>query len=287
MADTVFPIEKEFYRRPGPLSTFPITLNSEDLPDDLPSLVETVQGLLIHIFWAERYGLHLSDERKAEVNLRSFAQKLPHLLKLDSAPLTQSRPLDKRLVGNCRDFSDFLAAMLKLKGIPARARCGFGAYFAPGAFEDHWVAEYWNSRQKRWMMVDAQLDDFQQKELGTRFDTLDVPNTEFITGGKAWKMCRSGEADAQKFGIFDMRGLWFIRGDLMRDFLALNSLEILPWDAYGLIEKKDEELTDADLSLLDHIADLTLQPDASFAEIRSLYANQPELQIPASWLPSK
>jgi Transglutaminase-like enzymes, putative cysteine proteases len=276
----------DFYRIPGPMSTFPMPIDPADLPDDLPSLVKTVQGLLLHVFWAERYGLTPSEERKAEVNLRSFAEKLPALLKLDPAPLTQARPLEKRLLGNCRDFSDFLAAMLKLKGIPARSRCGFGAYFNPGTYEDHWVAEYWNEAQKRWVMVDAQLDELQQKALNIHFNTLDVPQTEFITGGNAWRLCRRSEADAKKFGIFDMRGLWFIRGDLMRDFLALNSLEILPWDGYGLIEKDDKDLADADLDLLDRIAELTLKPDASFSEIRSLYTTRPELQIPASWLPA-
>jgi hypothetical protein len=52
---------------------------------------------------------------------------------------------------------------------------------------------------------------------------------EFITAGKAWQMCRSGKADPDKFGIFDMHGLRFIWGDVVRDFLALNKVETLPW----------------------------------------------------------
>ena len=38
-----------------------------DLPADVPSLVQVVQGLIVHVFWGERYGLNLSEERKAEV----------------------------------------------------------------------------------------------------------------------------------------------------------------------------------------------------------------------------
>ncbi len=38
-----------------------------DLPDDIPSLVKVVQGLIIHVFWAERYGVKLSADRQAEV----------------------------------------------------------------------------------------------------------------------------------------------------------------------------------------------------------------------------
>src|SRR5690606_37876997 len=101
----------------------------------------------------------------------------------------------RRLIGNCRDFTVMLCAMLQHQGVPARARCGFGAYFLPNHYEDHWVCEYWNADQGRWILVDAQLDTLQQEALKIGFDTLDVPHDQFITGGKAWQMTRSGEAD--------------------------------------------------------------------------------------------
>ena len=47
-----------------------------DLPSDVPSLVQVVQGLMVHIFWGERYGLNLSEARKAEVQLRSMERRL-------------------------------------------------------------------------------------------------------------------------------------------------------------------------------------------------------------------
>ena len=81
-----------------------------------------MQGLTVHIFWAERSGLHLSDERKQEVELRTIPRRLARTLELDDRPLTQARPLDKRLVGNCRDFSTLLCAILRHQGVPARAR---------------------------------------------------------------------------------------------------------------------------------------------------------------------
>jgi hypothetical protein len=52
--------------------------------------------------------------------------------------VVQGLLLAKRLVGNCRDFSTMLCAMLRHQGVPARARCGFGAYFLPNHYEDHW-----------------------------------------------------------------------------------------------------------------------------------------------------
>lgn len=274
-----------YFLQSGLLSSLPAEIQPETLPDDLESLVKVVQGLLIHIFWSERYGVKLTPGRKDEVNLRSFAEKFPALYALDASPLNNSRPPEKRLVGNCRDFSNFLAILLRLKGIPARARCGFGAYFEPGKYIDHWVTEYWNQAEARWVMVDAQLDELQQEVLKIKFNPLDVPSYQFITGGKAWLLCRSGQSDAQKYGILDMHGLWFIRGDLVRDFLALNRLEILPWDTYGLISKHDSQLTLKEMELLDKIAGLTLEPDEAFDEILSIYANTPDLRVPPAWIP--
>jgi len=70
--------------------------------------------------------------------------------------------------------------------------------------------------------------------LGISFDPLDVPRDQFLTAGVAWQMCRTGQDNPDHFGIFNMRGLWFVRGNLVRDLLALNTIEILPWDVWGV-----------------------------------------------------
>jgi len=252
----------------------------DDLPRDVAALCKVVQGVMIHIFWAERYGIKLSDERKNEVQIRSVARKLAHILELDPRPLTDARSLDKKLVGNCRDFSVMLTALLQHQGVPARARCGFGRYFMPGKHEDHWVCEYWNATENRWMFVDGQLDEFQQQALRIRFSPLDVPRTMFITGGKAWQMCRAGQADPDKFGIFDMHGLWFVRGDFIRDVAALNKMELLPWDGWGIIETKDNDLSADDLAFLDRVAELTQGNVPQFDVVRAVYESDARLLVP-------
>jgi len=275
----------EFYRATG-IMTDPgeFTDLFETLPHDLGELCCAIQGLMVHIFWAKRYGLDLSEARQQEVNLRTVPQKVRRMLELDEQPLSMPRPLGKKLVGNCRDFTLLLTAALQRQGTPARARCGFGRYFLPGHYEDHWVCEYWNASQERWVLVDGQLDAFQVEKLGVRFDALDVPDDEFITGGKAWKMCREGKEDASKFGIFDMHGLWFILGDMMRDFLALNKIEILPWDAWGLMAGEDP--TDPEeLALLDQIAEWTLQPDRYHPQIRAFFEQDERIQPAPGWTP--
>jgi len=249
-----------------------------NLPTSIPALVKLVQGVTIHVFWTERYGFKAPPERMAELQLRSLEKRLAYTLELDPRPLTEPRPIDKKLLGNCRDHSLLLVAMLRHQGVPARARCGFATYFMPDHFEDHWVVEYWNQEQSRWIMVDAQLDELQREVLKIKFDVMDVPRDQFIVGGKAWQMCRSGEQDPAKFGIFDMNGLGFVRGDLVRDVAALNKMELLPWDCWGVILNEQLDNPD-DLSLLDDIAALTANAVPDFETVRVRYESDPLLRV--------
>jgi hypothetical protein len=271
----------EYYARPG-MMTDPQAMVGflGALPSEVSALRQIVQGVSIHIFWAERYGVSLQEERKEEVQIRSVSRKLKRILELDNRPLTVSRSLEKRLVGNCRDFSIMLCAFLRHHGVPSRARCGFGAYFLPNHFEDHWVCEYWKDEKERWVMVDAQLDSFQCEKLSIQFDPLDVPLDQFLIAGRAWQLCRAGQADPDQFGIFDMHGMWFIRGNLLRDLAALNKVELLPWDGWGLIEKEEQALSTTDMALLDHVAELTLADNSKFHEMRSTYENDAHLRVP-------
>ena len=270
-----------YYTQPGPMTDpGPYAHLFDDLPTDIPALVKTLQGVMVHIFWAGSYGLELTDERKAEVNLRTVEKQLARILELDDQPLTEARPHERKLVGNCRDFSVMMTAILRHQGVPARARCGFGTYFIPGHYEDHWVVEYWNAEQARWVLVDAQLDAMMQEALKLDFDPLDTPRNRFIVGGDAWQLCRSGKANPDDFGIFDMHGIEFVRGDLLRDFLAFSKVEILPWDGgWGYMVELAAEQVEPVYTLMDRVAALTLADD--FAAIRALYEEDAGFHPPA------
>lgn len=281
-----------FYRQPDPMTHLPtesrINVLLANLPNDLMGIIHTVQNSLLHIFWADRYGVTLSEERKAEVEIRSAADMLRTIFKIDATSLAKIRRLEQRLVGNCRDFTVLTVALLRRAGIPARARCGFGAYFSASEdaiqYVDHWVVEYWSPEADRWVMVDAQLDAFQREQLNLDFDPVDVPHDRFLTGGAAWQMCRRGQADPDRFGIFDMHGLWFVRGDLMRDLAALNNLPLLPWDGWGLMLNEPGTDAEQELTLLDRVAAVT-QPDTRcFNEARELYEQHEQLRVPPTFL---
>ncbi len=194
----------------------------------------------------------------------------------------KARDVGHRLPSVCRHFSLMLSSILRAQGVPARPRCGFGAYFTPGKFEDHWVCEYWNAREKRWILVDAQLDAIQRKALNIKFNPLDVPRDRFIIAGDAWQMCRTGGADSNKFGLThaNLKGLWFIAGNVLRDLASLNRMEMLPWDVWGMMDMNDDALTDEKKALIDRVAALTLAGDDKFAEMRAIYESDERLRVP-------
>jgi|SRR5918992_1932782 hypothetical protein len=99
-----------------------------NLPRDVSAFVRIVQGLALHEYMTGAYGIVIPDERRSESHIRPVERMLERLLAHDGRPLTEARPPEKRLVGVCHHFMLFLVAMLRAKGVPARARCGFGLF---------------------------------------------------------------------------------------------------------------------------------------------------------------
>lgn len=243
----------------------------DGLPGDVGGLAEVVQGLLIHEHIASAYGVTLSPEQHAQAHMRGVEKMLDRIARQDGRPLAQARPPGERVVGVCRHFTLLHVAMLRRRGVAARARCGFGAYFEQGKFIDHWVTEYWNESTQRWVLVDAQLDQRQRELFGIAFDPLDVPRDQFVVAGDGWQLCRSGKADPGAFGILDLHGLWFIAGNVIRDVAALNNHEMLPWDVWGGMTQQDSEI---DLPFIDGLAAFSRAPDRHFGELRAAYKDK-------------
>lgn len=256
----------------------------DELPNDISELTRIIQGLVLYEYVASNfYGFTIPNERKSETHIRPVESMLERLFALNEQPLSVSRSVDKRLVGICHHFALLLVAMLRAKGISARYRCGFGSYFNPPYFEEHVVCEYWNTAEARWVLVDPQFDEVWREKLKIEHDVLDVPRDRFIIAGDAWVQCRAGEANPLKFGIFkgELRGLWFIAGEIVRDVAALNKMEMLPWDVWGAIPPSDEPLNDGQLEFFDYLATLTRSPDISFTKLRT-YEDDNPLHVPTT-----
>ena len=137
---------QDFYLESGPMNgaggASPVL---RDLPRGVGALCAIAQGVLVHRdIAAWLYGLKLSDEQRGVANIRPVAGMIAEIEARNAKPLRETVRRRSACLA-CAGTLQFVAAMLREQGAPARARCGFGAYFVPGLFEDHWVAEYWSA----------------------------------------------------------------------------------------------------------------------------------------------
>jgi hypothetical protein len=272
--------EVDYYAGPGPLTDpGPAAPALDGLPRDIRALARIVQGLVYHYFADEAlFGWKPPADRLVEVDTRHASAMLAHVLALDARPLTEPRPPERRLLGCCRDFTVLLCTLARHVGMPVRARMGFARYFIPGFHVDHAVAEWWDAGQGRWRLLDAQLSERHEAHFRIGFDPTDVPRDQFLVGGRAWQLCRAGQADPDTFGLAPElsfpRGLPYVRGHVVQDLAALNKMELLLWDVWGLMQAP----LDDGVPLLDEAAERTQAADG-FADVRRLYAT-PGLTVP-------
>lgn len=269
----------EYYASPGRFTRLDV---ADFASTDIREVVRVIQGLLIYDVVAEPfYAVDLAPEQKETIHERDSARLLEAVRSVDPRPIDEPRPADRRVGARCHAFTRLTVAMLRHAGVPARARCGFGAYFRPGWFEDHWVAEYWDATRPGWTMVDAQLDAVWQEMIGFDGDPIAITPDEFVTAGHAWQAWRRDELDARRCGLsaIEEHGAFWIAGNLRLDLAALNKVEMLPWDVWGAGWEPGEEPTDELLECFDSVAELTVDPDARFADLRSRYDNDDALRM--------
>lgn len=256
------------------------------LPLEVSALVRSIQGLIVDKDFVGLYGLALTErERLGEVDTRYLPDILERLLAKDDRSLPEARAPAARFVGSCRDYALLLCSMLRHLGIPARMRFGFATYFSKNAdtYSDHCVCEYWSERERRWRLVDPNVDPVVKSKVGVTASELDLGRDEFLVASDAWRLARNGQADPDRFGVpsIGIQGLWFIRGSLMRDLAALNKVEMLPWDYWGLADRVPiDALPDEEMPLLDDLAGILAKPD-DLAPIQTAY-RRAELIVPGA-----
>ena len=260
------------------------TLLDIDLPCDIEALVAIVQGLVIDKDFIGLYGLELDGRmRLGEVDTRYASDIYRRLIEKDDRPLDTRRAPGARFVGSCRDYALLLCSLLRHMGMPARLRFGFATYFSgkPDTYGDHCVCEYWNDVQRRWILVDANVDPVVESRLGATVDPLDLARDQFVVAADGWRLARDGKVAPCRFGVasIDIQGLWFIRGSLMRDLAALNKVELLPWDYWGLADRTPiDALPHEELPMLDELAQMLDGPN-ELSQLQSTFA-RPELAVP-------
>lgn len=202
------------------------------LPHDIGDLCRAIQGVLLHADWCTSYGLDAAHFGPNTRTTLALEQRLRSIADADPRGLESPRAYPVRSPGTCRDYALMLCGALRHRGVPARVRCGFAAYFSDGPWEDHWICEYRPAGDDRWRRADAQLDDVQRRLLGVTFDITDLPADMYVTAAEAWQRCRTGRDDAARFGHGASKGLWFMRVNVVRDHYAINGAETSPWDTW-------------------------------------------------------
>ena len=278
----------EYYRTQSPITEpgeYVELFN--DLPHDIPGLCRAVRGLVFPIDAEELYGYTIPEDKRREVDTRYIEKILARIIELDDRPLSEPRSPEKRFVGCGRDMAVLFSAVARHRGIPARTRVGFAAYipdFGPDFIVRHLVAEYWDSDEKRWCLVDPGLDELLIDQNNIQFDTMDIPRDQFIVAGLVWQMCRAGSAEPDRFGEFPdsfLKGWWFIRNNLILDLASQNRMELLLWDSWGDLMGNEPEPTEEQLMLLDKVATLTQAGDEAFDEMRAVYEGEAVLRVPS------
>ena len=247
----------------------------ETLPETTPELCKVVQELLLHVFHAQRYGVTLTEQRKKEVRLREVEDILQRAMELDDRSLIEPRDPEKRVISHCRDYAVLLCSFLRHKGIPARVRAGFATYFEP-LHQTHWICEYWCEERKKWVIVDAQLDEVQAEHYKIDFDPLDVPAGKFFYAVREYGLVRkNGDPKADNYKDW----LYEAKRSLIQDFAALNKVEVEVWDVTGFMDIDERRNPEAERLLL-RIVELTTSSYDRLPELRSVYKNHDELQVP-------
>lgn len=253
----------------------------KDIPTDIEGIVKIVQNTLLHQHWAKQYGIELNDQKISEVYVRPIDDKLKLLKQKDIHTLSEPISYDKKLIGICRDFSVLMSSLCREVGIPARARCGFADYFEEGNYIDHWVCEVWNSQENRWMMVDAQLDEYQQSALEIDFNPLDISFPHFITGDQSWLLCRNNTYNPDIFGIFKWWGYDYLRCNLILDANSLVGTAMQPWDFWeGYKSLPIEEWTENDYQKMDQLANHIINIDQDFNSFKKYIESNDRIKVP-------
>lgn len=259
-----------------------------EVPADIDQLQRAANGLVIHFRLDDPVAIGIPEGRLGETENRYAETIFECALTMDSRPLTCRREASDRVVGCCRDFTVVLLAMARSLGLSARARVGFATYFFEGANNDHMVAEVWDTQDCRWRLVDPQLKpDHIDPNDGLAIDPCDVPRDRFLTAGAAWRSCTAREADAEMFLVHpdvDMaatRSWPYIGHNMVLDLAALNRVEVLLWDLWGLAGKvlSPKGIEQEDRALLEQIAAVT-GGVPRFPEVRPLYENHELLRVP-------
>lgn len=270
-------------------------LIQETLPNDVKEIGLLVRKSLMHRMTLKngntgsnsdlRYGdttkVPWTRQPEDDVFVTASAM-LSKLFRRDPNGLTLDRLAENKLILTCRFTSILMASLLKIKGIPARVRSGFAPYFnvdglPGGKSDDHWINQYWNEKDSRWVTID--VDGSIEGYL--KFDPYDIPDGIFDFSADAWLNVRNKKIEAEHFyNAGGTSGLIAISWELFYDFHCLMNDEVIYHHTPEITHfGKFEQLSEGQLAEIDHLAELMQKPDENFEQLKNIWGTKKEFRL--------
>lgn len=284
----------EFYKKTSPYTDLGYYKKfAKNLPNDIEELCLLQRMQIIHpvafrdkeirnkekSFWGDMTKVPIT-RLEYEDDVFPTAQSVIAELLRKNPNYNINREAKDKVHVTCRSQAIILASILKAKGIPARARSGFAEYILyDGIHYDHWITEYYNEKEERWKLVDAD-EHCPDHEMG--FDLNDIPYDKFLFGAEAYLGIRQDKykessilysSDPPTLGLkAAIRGLFY-------DFNALMNNEIIFLHMPKYIQDKKFELDDEEYKELDNLAELMLEPNKNFEKLQNIWRKNIKFRI--------
>ncbi len=261
------------------------------LPDDIPSIGMLVCDQITHpsMYFTEpspyledtyfgKFASYPKHRFKNEDELYITAvSMIAGILHLDETGFTKNRDVTKRITVSCRHASVLFSAILKAKGIPCRSRAGFIDFGNTGdSYMEHWVNEYWDFNENRWVLVD--VDGYYEYEQRFGYSQFDLPRRKFVTASEAWIGLRKNTLN-KKLDVFSLNPLDGVCEYLFMDFHALMNNEIFYSYQPLYLRGGIHTLSESELHDLDRLAELLSEPDKNMEQIENLWTTNDKFSV--------
>ena len=261
------------------------------LPNDIPFIGMLICGQITHpsMYFTEpspyledtyfgKFASYPKHRFKNEDELYITAvSMIAGILRLDETGFTKNRDVTKRITVSCRQASVLFSAILKAKGIPCRSRAGFMDFGDTGdSYTEHWVNEYWDFNENRWVLVDA--DGYYEYEQRFGYSQFDLPRRKFVTASEAWIGLRKNTLN-KKLDVFSPNPLEGVCEYLFMDFHALMNNEIFYSYQPLYLRGGLHTLSESELQELDRLAESLSEPDKNMEQIENLWTTNEKFSV--------
>ncbi len=266
----------------------------KNLPNDVRKIGELVRKQIIHRTTLEAGNVGTNADKKfgdmtkvpwyrqPEDDIFVTASAIvAELFRRNESGFIPNRPEKDKLVLTCRFVAVLMAAILKSKGIPCRVRAGHAPYFNMGSLgnvsADHWINQYWNSQEERWVTIDVDGS----WSLNDKFDPYDIPEGQFDFPADAWLNIRAKKDNPNRFwNAKPERGAIVVLWSLFYDFHCLMNSEItyvhIPelatYERFGRLSEKE-------LKEIDALARLMQNSDDNFIKLQHAWNTSTKFRL--------